>query len=293
MHIALATCRDLPDWEQDDAPLHAALAALGVQVSQPVWNDPAVDWGRFDAVLIRTTWDYASQREAFVAWAKAVGPRLLNPPDVVAWNTHKSYLRALAKEKVATIPTIWLDRYQELHLAFVWPGWEMGFIKPQVGASASGTLRFSASELAEVEQVLHAALRREDMMIQPYLSSVESFGEVSAIFIDGAFSHGVRKVPVAGDYRVQDDHGASDYAHSFSAEELILCEGVLAAAGRVLQREEPLLYARVDLLTDDKGRLLLTELELVEPSLFFRHGPQAAERLAQALVKRAEAFQAE
>lgn len=293
MHIALATCRDLPDWEQDDAPLHAALTALGVRFSQPVWNDPGVDWGHFDAVLIRTTWDYATQREAFVAWAKAVGPRLLNPPEVVAWNTHKSYLRALAKEKVATIPTIWLDRYQELHLAFVWPGWEMGFIKPQVGASASGTRRFSASELPEVEKVLHAALRREDMMIQPYLSSVESVGEYSAIFIDGAFSHAVRKVPVAGDYRVQDDHGASDYPHSFSPEELALCEGVLEAAGRVLQREEPLLYARVDLLTDDKGRLLLTELELVEPSLFFRHGPQAAERLAKALVNRTQAFQAD
>lgn len=291
MNIALATCRDLPEWEHDDAPFHRALEALGVKISQPVWDDPKVDWTDFDAVLIRTTWDYASQREAFVTWAKQVGARLLNPPEVVVWNTHKSYLRALAKEKVPTIPTIWLDRYQSPHLAFVWPEWERGFLKPQVGASASGTRRFSSEELAEVEQELHAALRREDMMLQPYLSSVETVGEYSAIYIDGVFSHGVRKVPVPGDYRVQDDHGASDFAHSFAPEELALCERILEAAGRILQREAPLLYARVDLLTDDKGRLLLTELELVEPSLFFRHGPQAPEKLARAVVAHARAIQ--
>jgi glutathione synthase/RimK-type ligase-like ATP-grasp enzyme len=290
MDIALATCAALPDWEKDDLPLHAALRALGVRLHQPVWDDPEVDWKQFDAVLIRTTWDYAQKREAFVAWAQQVGERLLNPPAVVKWNTHKSYLRALAKEKVPTIPTIWLDRYQDLHLAFIWPGWEQGFIKPQVGASASGTLRFDGSELESAETALRDALRRDDMMLQPYLSQVETRGELSAIYIDGAYSHAVRKVPVAGDYRVQDDHGASDYAHTLTPEELVLCQQVMDAAARVLDLEQPLLYARVDLLADDKDKLLLTELELVEPSLFFRHGPKAANKLAKALVARVHAF---
>ncbi|MFT5584283.1 MAG: glutathione synthase/RimK-type ligase-like ATP-grasp enzyme [Cognaticolwellia sp.] len=290
MDIALATCSALPEWEKDDLPLHTALRALGVVIHQPVWDDAEVDWTRFDAVLIRTTWDYAENREAFVAWARKVGDRLLNPPRVVVWNTHKSYLRALAKEKVSIIPTIWLDRYQDLHLEFIWPGWERGFIKPQVGANSSGTLRFDASELGAVESVLRDALRRDDMMLQPYLSQVETRGELSAIYIDGVFSHAVRKVPVAGDYRVQDDHGASDYPHTLEAKQLEVCQAVMDAAARVLCLEEPLLYARVDLLHDDKDKLLLTELELVEPSLFFRHGSGAAEKLAMALVARTKAM---
>lgn len=290
MNIALATCRALPDWEKDDLPLHAALRALGAEVHHPVWDDPKVDWTQFDAVLIRTTWDYSEKREAFIAWAEQVGERLLNPPKVVRWNTHKSYLRALAKEKVPTIPTIWLDRYQTLHLEFIWPGWDRGFIKPQVGASARGTLRFDGSDLPTAEVTLRDALRREDMMLQPYLSQVETRGEISAIFIDGTFSHAVRKVPVAGDYRVQDDHGAADYAYTLQPEELVLCQKVMDAAARTLDLEQALLYARVDLLTDDKDKLLLTELELVEPSLFFRHGPKAADRLAKALLARASSL---
>ncbi len=290
MDIALATCESVPAWEKDDLPLHAALRALGVVLHQPVWDDAKVDWSRFDAVLIRTTWDYTQNRDAFVAWAHQVGERLLNPPQVVAWNTHKSYLRALAKEKVPTIPTIWLDRYQGLHLEFIWPGWERGFMKPQVGASASGTLRFDVSELDTVEIALRDALRRDDMMLQPYLSQVETRGELSAIYIDGVFSHAVRKVPVKGDYRVQDDHGASDFAHTLKPQELEVCQAVMDAAARVLDLEQSLLYARVDLLHDDKDKLLLTELELVEPSLFFRHGAGAAEKLAAALVARAKAM---
>ena len=88
MDIALATCESVPAWEKDDLPLHAALRALGVVLHQPVWDDAKVDWSRFDAVLIRTTWDYTQNRDAFVAWAHQVGERLLNPPQVVAWNTH-------------------------------------------------------------------------------------------------------------------------------------------------------------------------------------------------------------
>ena len=284
--IALATQTNLPDWEVDDRPLHAALAARGAEVHHPAWDDPTVAWSGFDAVLIRTTWDYMERRDAYLAWAEQVATvsRLFNPPDVVRWNTHKSYLRDLEARGAALAPTLWFSRgaTPDLSALVRERGWARAFLKPQVGASALETLRFTCDPtgLATASAHLQRTLATRDMMLQPYLAAVESEGELSAFFIDGQLSHGVRKVPVPGDYRVQDDFGAHDEPYTFEAEDRALVEGIAALAG-------PLLYARVDLLRDDGGRLCLNELELVEPSLFFRHAPEAADRLAEALLARA------
>jgi len=289
MRIALATCSDLPDWEVDDRPLHIALQEREVELSHPVWDDPDVDWGAFDAVLIRTTWDYHLKRSAFIAWADRVSQKtlLLNPSSVIQWNTHKSYLRDLAQRGIATVETLWLDRGDSVDLSSECAarGWSRGFIKPQVGATARETLRFDVSEdgLAAAQAHIARLLPHEGLMIQPYMASVETHGEVSALFIDGQFSHGVRKVPVAGDYRVQDDHGASDEPYAFPEEETARLRAFLAGL------DEDLLYARFDMLRHPDGSLRLIELELVEPSLFFRHGPGAAERLAEGLLRRARA----
>ena len=125
-------------------------------------------------------------------------------------------------------------------------------------------------------------------MLQPYLSRVEVDGELSAICFDGVVSHAVQKIPVPGDYRVQDDHGATDHAVTLTAEQAACFEQVLEAAHQVVPGlgGAPLLYGRIDLMWDDAGALCVTELELVEPSLFFRHGPDAPRLLVDALVRR-------
>jgi glutathione synthase/RimK-type ligase-like ATP-grasp enzyme len=291
VRIALASCNDLPDWEVDDAPLHDALRARGADLRVLPWDAPGVDWGGFDAVLVRTTWDYQARPAAFLAWADRVGPRLHNPAAVIRWNLDKRYLRALAAEGVPLAPTVWLEPGDAVDLGAVLDarGWEAGFLKPVVGASARATHRFSRQEAAAAQSWLAPVLAREAMMLQPYLPAVEGFGEVSAICIEGEEAHWVRKVPVPGDYRVQDDHGASDEPFAPAVADRALARGVLAAARRVLGRDAPLLYARVDLLRDGAGAWVLTELELVEPSLFFRHGPGTAELLAGALLRRAGA----
>ena len=273
MRIGLATCRDLPDWEVDDRPLHLALAARGVDVVQPVWDDPTVDWNGFDAVLIRTTWDYMERQEQFVAWAESV-PRLYNPAHIVRWNTHKSYLQSLPVAWVA--PTTWLAKGEGFDLSGLRG---RHFIKPQVGATARETLRFDPGDL-DAQTHLDRLLKTEDVMVQPYLSRVETEGEVSAVFIDGQISHRIRKIPPPGDYRVQDDFGATDEPAAFTDEQEALALGVW-------NRLHPeLLYGRVDLLALDDGTPVVTEVELVEPSLFFRHGPKAADALADALLAR-------
>ncbi|MBI5850513.1 MAG: hypothetical protein HZB39_05665 [Planctomycetes bacterium] len=294
MRFALPTHQDLPDWEVDDAPLHAALATRGAVVERPVWDEPGVDWSGFDAVLIRTTWNYQEKRAEFVAWAERVerATRLFNQAAVVRWNTEKSYLFDLARRGVRVTPTIWLERGRIADIAELCATHriERGFLKPLIGATSRETLRFcaDAAGLARAQAHLARLLPREGMMLQPYRESVETEGELSLVVIDGEATHGVRKIPVPGDYRVQDDFDASDVPHEFTPDELAaLLEVVVAAERELAMPRGSLLYARVDVLRAPDGGLDLNELELVEPSLFFRHGAAAAERLADSLLRRA------
>ena len=291
MHIALATCTKLPDWEVDDRPLFEAFSERDVQISHPAWDDASIDWSAFDACLIRTTWDYQEKHEAFIAWAEQVDQvtRLFNPVSIVRWNTHKTYLRDLAERGAPIAPTVWLDAGSTVDVKEIVKshGWDRAFIKPFIGSTSRETLRFDADEegLSAAQAHLDRLLPNEGVMIQPYLERVETEGELSAIFIDGEITHTVRKIPVLGDYRVQDDFGATDEPIVFGDAELALARQIVSLV------EGELLYGRVDFLRDDSGHLCLSELELVEPSLFFRHGRRAASLLAEALCRRLDVAQ--
>jgi hypothetical protein len=281
MNIALVSCDDLPGWEVDDKPLIDALEKRGATVHRPAWTE-SIDWNQFDVSVIRTTWDYHAQKDAFVQWCKSV-PNLYNEAEIIEWNTHKSYLRALEERGTAIAPTVWINAHEtaDVQKELLHFGSKKGFIKPQVGACASDTLRFTISECKLAQQFL-LDNEHQDMMLQPYLQSVETEGELTAVFIDGKFTHGVQKIPVKGDYRVQDDFGASDMPYEFNTEELHTMQETL----RAVPQHAHLLYARFDYLRSDDGELLLNELELVEPSLFFRHSEYSANCLALAILKR-------
>ncbi len=287
MRIALATCEDLPDHEVDDEPLHQALVDRGVDLLRPAWSDRDFAWHRLDACLIRTTWDYMERRRDYLDWADRINrkTRLFNSAEVVHWNTHKGYLRDLEARGVPTLPTCWLERGEPIDLARLLraTGWQRAFLKPAIGATARETLRFDDEPAAvrRAQAHLDRLLQREDMLLQPYQESVEQQGELSLFVIDGAVTHAVRKVPTPGDYRVQDDFGAHDEPITPKPAEIALALQAVEAV-----RLPDLLYARTDFLRNDDGELRLIELELVEPSLFFRHAPHAAERLADALLQR-------
>jgi len=292
VHVALATCRDLPDWEVDDRPLFDALAACGLRVSHPVWNDPAVDWSGFDCVWVRTTWDYQEQLPEFLRWVDRVsGVSLLhNPASVLRWNADKRYLRDLSEAGVPIVPTVWLEAGStaDVEALVREQGWTRAFLKPQVGATARETLRFWADShgFANAQRHVDRLLPREGLMLQPYLGSVETLGELSLLFADGELSHAVRKIPVPGDYRVQDDFGASDFREEPGQHAVSLA---LAAMAVGTPGPDPLLYGRVDFMTAEDGGLVVGELELIEPSLFLRHDPAAGQRFAAALTRRLEA----
>jgi glutathione synthase/RimK-type ligase-like ATP-grasp enzyme len=286
-HIALATCADLPDGDEDALLLMAALDEQGIKASWQVWTDPTVDWARFDTVVVRSTWDYTRRRDEFLDWAANVGAQvsLANPGDVLRWSSDKIYLRDLAALDVPIVPT-----------AFFAPGEAVTFpsgefvVKPSVGAGSRGAGRFGPDRPDAARE--HAAMLHEaglTVLVQPNLAEVDTAGETALVYFGGEFSHAVRKAPmlaaIAAYDLAQDDLFVPERItpRNPSAAELALGSDVLAAAGRVHSRE--LLYARVDLLPSADGPVLI-ELELCEPSLFLSYDEKAATRLARALATR-------
>jgi len=277
MRVALATAADLPALFTDDEPLKAALLARGAVPVPAVWDDPAVDWAAFDLVVVRSTWDYTERRDEFVAWARSV-PRLANPPRVIEWNTDKTYLRGLAEAGVPVVPTAWASGPASLREICDEYGWDDVVVKPAVSAGARNTLRCHA--LSDDGQALldRIVLDGGTAMVQPYLDSVEGYGERSLLFVEGTLTHAVRRNPALS------LEGATRYD-----ARLVDATEEEAALGKLVLAEvpEPLLYARVDIVRGAAGEPLLIELEVTEPQLFLRFSDQAATTLAAAIVARA------
>lgn len=287
MKIAIASCANLPDWELDDQPFFNTLKQHNIDHQVLAW-DSKTDWSQFDACLIRTTWDYQERFPEFTQWLETVSSQtlLLNPIKVVQWNSHKQYLRELEQAGITIAPSEWLMPGQSYDIANLMAlrNWTQGFIKPLIGANARECCRFDNSEqgLKIAQAHIDKLIEHEQLVLQPYLKSVEQFGETSGIFFNHQFSHGTRKVPVKGDFRVQDDYGAKDYPYQLSLKEMELAQ---QAIRYVSEKYGDLLYARIDFLHDHEGNPYLNEMELIEPSLFFRHGGQAScDMLAQSLL---------
>jgi glutathione synthase/RimK-type ligase-like ATP-grasp enzyme len=281
--VAIATASELPHLDEDGPLLLDALARVDVDAEPAVWDDPTVDWSGFDAVVVRSTWDYAPRRDAFVAWAHRVeaATRLLNPASIIEWNTDKRYLGELAAAGIPTVPTCFVAPGERVAL----PAAGEFVVKPTVSAGSRDTARYHAAEHERARAhvaALHEAGRTA--MVQPYLEAVDVAGETAVLFIGGAFSHTIRKGPlllpgegfVAGLFAPEDIT-----ARDARADERVLAERVLAAAPG---GGAALLYARVDLLPGPGGEPVLIELELTEPSLFLEHARGAADRLAAAIA---------
>lgn len=281
--IALATCAQLPAGDEDSQRLAGALNVFGVTASWQVWDDPQVDWERFDLSVVRSTWDYTIDRSAFLAWASGID-RLANPADVLAWNTDKTYLRELSHAELPVVPTSWSVPGEPVEL----PAGEF-VVKPSIGAGSNGAGRFGqdARDAARAHAaVLHEAGRT--VMVQPYLGGVDTAGETALIYFDGAFSHAVRKAPMLGQSTVNDLSSGLFQPEIITATtpapaELAVGEQVLAYVRKRFGAD--LLYTRVDVLPSADGPVVI-ELELTEPSLFLLYDDAAAEQLAAAVSRR-------
>ncbi len=281
--VALVTCGSNPELSDDDRPLLSELWSLGVAAEPAVWDDPAVDWGSYDAAVIRSAWDYHLTPAAFLAWLarlEALGLPVWNPAPVVRANLDKSYLKELAAAGVPVAPTEWVKRGARADLDDILAarGWDDAVVKPTVSASAFRTRRVRRGR-ADGQAALDDVLAHSDAMIQPFLPEIESEGEWSFVFLGGDFSHAVLKTPRAGDFRVQGEHGGRAERRDFPPGLLIQARDAAIAGPR------PWLYARVDGVRRG-GELLVIELELIEPLLFLSYAPGAARKFAAAIKAR-------
>jgi glutathione synthase/RimK-type ligase-like ATP-grasp enzyme len=231
--------------------------------------------------VIRTPWDYTARYDEFIAWVRDVGEQrpMVNPAEVLIWNSHKSYLRDLAGRGIPVVPTAVVPAAAGEEARTAALGRYEGdiVIKPAISVGADQTLRVDASSPAAADH-LGAITATGDALVQPFLPEITA-GEVSLIYFGGEFSHAVRKTPTVGDFRVQAIYGGAVSRCEPSAAERSVAATTLAALGR------PLAYARVDLVATSFGPMLM-ELELIEPQLFLDAAPGVPSRYAEVLATR-------
>lgn len=268
----------------EDGLVQQALEKRGCRVERVDWNRADVDWASAKCGLFRTTWDYFDKYNTFRAWLDRVEPLLplINSAFLARWNTDKHYLKDLEKAGIHIPPTLIIEpgdsrTLAELHAA---TGWVKTVLKPAVSGAGRHTYLLEENNRDEHEAIYRELIAGEAMLLQPFQDDVVQTGELALMVVDGAVTHAVKKVAKPGDFRVQDDFGGTVHAHTPTEEEVRFAEAAVRACP-----EEPL-YARVDIIRDNAGALAVAELELIEPEMWFREYPAAADRLAEAVVKR-------
>lgn len=284
VRVAIATAAEVPGVDPDDRRFAAALQDRGAEASVAVWDDPTVAWERFDAVVLRSTWDYAPRRGEFLAWAEGVAARsvLVNPLDLVVWNTDKRYLHALGAAGVPVVPTTWVEPGDRWEV----PTADEYVVKPVVSAGSKDTARYRRGADDDRARAHVAALTAAGraVMVQPYVGTVDEHGETAVVIVGGRVSHAIRKGPILrpGVGLVEGLYAEEDIRpRTPAADELALAEQVVAATPGGRDR---VAYGRVDLVRGERGQPLVLEYELTEPSLFLEHGPDAAGQLADVVL---------
>ncbi len=281
--LAFVTCASLPDLTPDEQAVAAVLAARGMSIAATVWDDPAVKWKDFEALILRSTWDYHHRPAEFAAWlgrVEAAGVPLWNQPATVRWNMQKGYLRDLETQGVAIAATEWLPARQPADLVEILArrGWAEAVVKPAISASAHNTWRVQATEAAASQGRLAAQLDEGELLVQEFMPEIQSEGEWSLLFFGSQYSHAVLKRPAAGDFRVQNEYGGGHQAAQPAKGVVAQAAAALAAApGQTL-------YARVDGVLRGETFVLM-ELELIEPYLFLSSAEGAVERFAAAVAE--------
>ncbi len=290
--VLLVTFPLLPEGEFGGEHLLAALAERDVDACWVSWDDPTVDWAGADLVAVRATWDYHRRCPDFLDWARSVERQttLLNGADVFAWNADKSYLVALG-ERVPVVPTALVDDSDlvaGLQAAVARFGTVV--IKPRTGAGGVGVVAVQHSDdeaLAGLDAVAGMGglegLTAGPWAVQPLVESVRTRGETSVFVLDGRAVSQVDKLPASGEIRVHEQYGGASRPVALDADVAVVAEAAMAQAGELLGTR--LDYGRVDLMEYD-GRLVVGELELIEPGLYLDVHPRTAQPFADLVVSR-------
>lgn len=282
--VALVTSQALPHLYEDDLLLVSALDEIGIDSRPTIWSDASIDWLAFDALVIRSPWDYFERVPEFRAWLQAriaSGVCLCNSGEILDWNFDKRYLQDLAAAGVSLVPTIVVPQGERPDIVALARarGWEEIVIKPTISGGAHCTHRFRLDDADRYRDDITRTLLDRGLLIQPFLPEILSEGELSLLFFDGDFSHAICKRPKDGDYRVQFQFGGTTETVDVRAEWVEGARACIAAAPALP------VYARVDGVIRD-GQFLLMELEVFEPLMFLAQHPLAPGRFARAIEGR-------
>lgn len=268
----------------EDSLVQNALEANGLTVLRLDWADQNFDWTNTKLALFRTTWDYFNRISEFSRWLESASmkTKFVNDIELIRWNMDKHYLRDLQKSSINATPTVYIEQEERVTLKEIVSssGWDEVVLKPCISGGGRHTYRFLKDRTNEYETVFQELIAVEAMMVQQFQRNVIGQGEIALMIIDGTFTHAILKKARDGEFRVQDDFGGSVHPHSPTKEEIAFAERVISVC------QIPPLYARIDVVKDNDGNLSVIELELIEPEMWFRFNPSAAERLADAVRRR-------
>ena len=267
----------------EDQLLQTALEDKGLKVCKKDWADKHFDWTTTKYAIFRTTWDYFERFDEFFIWLKNTKNKttFINSSEIINWNIDKHYLQDLAKRNINIAPTLFIEKKDTISLKqlFEKTNWNEAVLKPAISGAARHTYRINLSNCSEIESVFQKLIKSESMLFQEFLNNITTQGEISLILIGGKYTHAVKKIAKKGDFRVQDDHGGRVEKYTPTKEEIEFAENCLESSPF-----NPM-YARVDLVYDNNNEPSLSELELIEPELWFRNNPKAAEQLAEEVFK--------
>jgi glutathione synthase/RimK-type ligase-like ATP-grasp enzyme len=281
---AFLTLDERGDYVIDDEHAVAPLADRGWQVSTVSWRQTEIPWSGFDAVIIRSTWDYWNDVTAFLEVLSRIDreTHLANSLEIVHWNLEKTYLADLDRQGVRIVPTIWpLEVKPDSFQAFsAQLGGDQLVIKPVIGANGDRAFRVSPDDSRERREMISACFADRRALVQKFMPGILTEGEFSLFFFNGEFSHAILKTPAENEFRSQEERGAS--IRSVTPEPQLLARGHQALAAL----PEMPLYARADFVRDDESDFLVMELELIEPSMYLRTDPGAPVKFARAIDAR-------
>ncbi len=260
------------------------LAQRNISVQDVSWRQHDVQWNTFDLVVIRSPWDYQQAPEQFLNVLETIstsGTVLENSLSIVRWNIHKSYLKFLQDHGIPIVPTHWWPRLNAdgIQRLMLDPDCQQWVVKPLVGANSDDTFRVHPGAAPHTIEQAIAAFGNRELMVQPFVQSVIDHGEYSLFYFGGHYSHCILKTPQKGDFRVQEEHGGVLKTVEVPADLKEVAERTLEVIpGKTL-------YARVDLVRLSRGEPAIMEVELIEPSMYLAHHPQAPERFADAIAE--------
>lgn len=283
-NCAFLTLDERGDYVIDDEHVIEPLYDLGWNVTTVSWRQTENPWKEFDAVIIRSTWDYWDDVPAFLRVLTQIDreSRLVNSLDTVRWNLEKTYLAELERRGIAVVPTLWPECVQPDSFAAFSEQLKSDelVIKPVIGANGESAFRVSQADSEQRRAMICACFDDRRAMVQRFMPGILTEGEFSLFFFDGEYSHAILKIPAESEFRSQEEHGAD--IRSVVPEERLLLRGRQA----VNALAEMPLYARVDFVRDEQGDFLVMELELIEPSMYLRMDPDAPQRFARAIDER-------